>query len=79
MHDKLKEFHTSKKDIAANNEVSPPEESRIKSEDVYPEGNMIDGGGLMDDSDTDMGLHEVAKSVYTRVKDEVVDLNDFKL
>ena len=35
--DKLKDFHTSKRDISEGNEIDPEERFRIKSEDVYPE------------------------------------------
>ena len=35
--DKLKDFHTSKRDISEGNEIDPDEKFRVKSEDVYPE------------------------------------------
>ena len=34
---KLKEFHTSKKDISQGIEVNPPEEFKVGAEDVYEE------------------------------------------
>lgn len=34
---KLKEFHTSKKDISQGVEVNPPEEFRLSNEDIYEE------------------------------------------
>ena len=34
---KLKEFHTSKKDISQGIEVNPPEEFKIPDEDIYEE------------------------------------------
>ena len=35
--DKLKDYHTSKRDISEGNEVDPEERYRLKSEDIYPE------------------------------------------
>lgn len=35
--DKLKDFHTSKRDISEGNEIDPEEKYRVKSEDSYPE------------------------------------------
>jgi hypothetical protein len=34
---KLKEYHTTKKDIANGNEIQPPDKYRIKGEDIYAE------------------------------------------
>lgn len=50
--DKLKDFHTSKRDISEGNEIDPEERFRLKSEDIYPEdtsgagSTMASGGGL---------------------------------
>ena len=35
---KLKDFHTSKKDIASGCEICPPDDNRLAHEDIYPEG-----------------------------------------
>jgi len=50
--DKLKDFHTSKRDISEGNEIDPEERFRLKSEDIYPEdpsgasSSPASGGGL---------------------------------
>lgn len=35
--EKLKDFHTTKRDISEGNEIDPDEKFRIKDEDIYPE------------------------------------------
>lgn len=35
--DKLKDFHTSKRDISEGNEIDPDEKFRVRGEDQYPE------------------------------------------
>ena len=35
--DKLKEYHTSKKDINGGHEVNPDEKFRLATEDIYQE------------------------------------------
>ena len=37
--ERLKEHHTSKKDILDGHEIRPGEQFRIRKEDIYPEGN----------------------------------------
>lgn len=63
--DKLKEYHTSKRDISEGNEIDPEEKFRLKGEDTYPEepaGGMggqpqggMGGGPQHGQSFTDMG------------------------
>ena len=36
---KLKDFHTSKKDIASGCEICPPDDHKLANEDIYPEGD----------------------------------------
>ena len=35
--DRLKDFHTSKRDISEGNEIDPDEKFRVRNEDQYPE------------------------------------------
>ena len=35
--DRLKDFHTSKRDISEGNEIDPDEKFRLRGEDQYPE------------------------------------------
>lgn len=64
---KLKDFHTSKKDIAAGCEICPPPDHKLSNEDIYPVGDQPKAAlpiGVTDD-DFNMG-NEVAKSIFQR-------------
>lgn len=78
---KLKEFHTSKKDIAKNCEIRPPDSYRLADEDIFPEGDQIQPKPIpmgVTAEDQNFG-DEAAKSVFQRNKNEVVNLNDFTI
>lgn len=42
--ERLKDFHTSKRDISEGNEIDPDEKFRVKGEDTYPEDPNVTGG-----------------------------------
>ena len=44
--DKLKDYHTSKRDISEGNEIDPEEKFRVKGEDQYPEDPTAAGNSL---------------------------------
>ena len=63
--DKLKEYHTSKRDISQGIEVNPPKNKRIESEDIYSEEvantliNLQDNFNQRNDSAS--GLDEISR------------------
>lgn len=93
MPDKLKEYHTSKKDISNGIEVNPQENFRLKSEDIYeekagkkqqPSPPITHGGFGNQDADISRFNQEFAKmrsnTLFMKNKNEAkVVLNDFQI
>lgn len=48
--ERLKEHHTSKKDILEGHEIRPGEQYRIKKEDIYPENQNSQNTNITSDS-----------------------------
>ena len=76
--DKLKEFETSKKDVKAGVEKMPPDDARLKDEDLYePLGNTSMGSSPLDEDELPvMGNH---RPTFAKKGDMNVSLSDFQI